>query len=69
MKRRCFIIKQITKNQFKLLLDEGVIYNTRDGIVDIYGNPTGYYTTRHHIYIEDRLADEAIRLSAPENKE
>lgn len=56
------IIKTITKEEFNALINNELVFNTKHGVVDVNGNPTGYYVTRHKIFIEDRLADAAREL-------
>lgn len=57
-----FTIKTITKEEIKALLENKIVFNTKYGIVDEKGYPTGYYCTRHKAYIEDRFADMARDL-------
>lgn len=52
-------IKIITKEEVQLLIDKGILKNTKYGLVDQTLTPTGYYITRHKRYIEDRFADMA----------
>ena len=55
-------IKTVTKEEINALLKNELIFNTKYGMVDKNGNPTGYYVTRHKIFIEDGLADAARKL-------
>lgn len=49
------IIKQISKNEIKNLLSDGVIRNTNRGYIDKSGEKIGYYRTRGgKRYIEDK---------------
>ena len=56
-------MKEISKEELNALLREGVIRNTRAGIVDRDGEPTGYCKTRHKRYIEDKYADWAKSIN------
>ena len=55
-------IKQITKEEVNVLLKNGVLKNTTDGLVNQKGYPTGFYTTRTKKYIEDKYVDIARKL-------
>lgn len=49
------IIKQISKNEIKKLLSEGVIRNTNRGYIDRNGEQIGYHKTcGGKLYIEDK---------------
>lgn len=56
------VIKIITKEEVKLLIDKGILKNTSKGLVDQTMTPTGYYITRHKRYIEDKYADMAKQM-------
>jgi len=56
------IIKQISGEQVKRLLEEGIIKNTHDGFVNRKGMVVGFKLTRNKKYIEDKYADIAKKL-------
>jgi len=59
-----FTIKTITKREMELLLEKKILFNTRNGIVDKDGNPSGYYITKNKTrYIEEKYADIAKKLA------
>jgi len=47
-------MEQITKEQMNALIKNGVLRNTREGIVNTDGLPAGFYRTRHKKYIEEK---------------
>lgn len=48
----------------ELLLEKKILFNTRNGIVDKDGNPSGYYITKNKTrYIEEKYADIAKKLA------
>lgn len=55
-------IKIITKEEVNLLIEKGILQNTKYGLVDQNMTPTGYYITRHRRYIEDKFADMAKKM-------
>ena len=55
-------MKEITKEELYALLENGVVRNTRKGIVNANGESTGFYKTRRKRYIEDQFADIAKRI-------
>lgn len=52
-------MKQIDNLGMKALFKNGILFNTKNGIVDQKGYPTGYMTTKNKAYIEDKYADMA----------
>ena len=62
-RKKLFIIKAITLDEMRLLEKHKIVKNTKYGFVDKDGNPTGYYRTRHRVYIEDKFADIAKELA------
>ena len=57
------IIKQITKEEMNVLLKKRILHNSSNGYVDRYGNLASYYRTCHRIYIGDKYADLARKLT------
>lgn len=47
-------MEQITKKQMDVLIENGILKNTREGIVTPDGMPTGFYQTRNKKYIEEK---------------
>ena len=60
-KRKRFM-KTISKQEMEKLVKNKIIHNTARGLVDKYGNPTGFYRTKTRRYIEDKYADMAKKL-------
>lgn len=52
------VIKQISQNGIKYLLDIGIIHNTRKGYINKKGQRIGYHKTVNKIYIEDYYVDK-----------
>jgi len=55
-------VKVISREQLAALLEHGVVKNTKDGIVNQRGNPTGYLRTRHKLYMEDSYVEAAQKI-------
>lgn len=55
-------MKTISKQEMEKLVKNKIIHNTARGLVDKYGNPTGFYRTKTRRYIEDKYADIAKKL-------
>lgn len=55
-------MKQISKEEMDLLLKNGIVRNSNDGIVDKQGYNVGFYRTRNRRYIEDKYVDIAKDL-------
>ena len=47
-------MEQITQEQINALIENGILRNTREGIVNTDGLPAGFYKTRHKKYIEEK---------------
>lgn len=63
LKKRWFIhLKEIEKEEMKLLENRKIIFNSSGGFVDKFGNIIGFYRTRNKRYIEDKYVDIAKRL-------
>lgn len=56
-------MKLITKEEMELLIKNGVLSNSRNGMIDRRGNTVGFYRTRNKRYIEDKYANIAAKLS------
>lgn len=56
-------MKQITKEEMELLLNNGIVRNSNNGIVDKNGFTVGFYRTRNKRYIEDKYVGIARKLS------
>lgn len=56
-------MKEIKKEEVKLLEKNGVIRNTHKGYIGTNGYSVGFYRTRNKRYIEDRYADLAKVLT------
>lgn len=56
-------MKEITKEQVKLLMDKKIIKNGINGITDGDNRPIGFYRTRNKRYIEDRYVSIAKQYS------
>ena len=50
------------------LLKEKIVHHTRYGLTDNRGNIIGFHRTRTKVYIEDRYADLAAKLTQNEEK-
>lgn len=65
VRKDCFIIKQITKQEIQKLLDAGIIKHSHRGYINQNGSHIGYYKTTgaaHKRYIQDLYADKAKKL-------
>lgn len=63
LKKRWLIhLKEIQKDDVRLLEKRKIIYNSSVGYVDKFGNVIGFYRTRNKRYIEDKYADIAKKL-------
>jgi len=47
-------MEPITKEQLNALIENGILKNTREGIINNDGLPAGFYKTRHKRYIEEK---------------
>lgn len=56
-------MKFISKKEMELLIKNGILTNSRNGIVDRRGNTVGFYRTRNKRYIEDKYVNIATKLS------
>lgn len=56
-------LKEVTKEQMKLLIKNGVVCNSSKGFIDKNENRIGFYRTRNRRYIEDKYVDIAKKLS------
>lgn len=56
-------MKEITKEEMELLLNKGIMRNSRRGLVDKNGFTIGFYRTRNKRYIEDKYVGIAKKLS------
>lgn len=61
-KRLVFIIKPITRKEINILIENGIIHNSYNGIVDSKNNPVGYYAAKTKVYIEDKYVDIARKI-------
>ena len=57
-----FSIKEITKRELEILFENGIIKNSRRGIVNKHGDLTGFCTTRNKKYIENKYVNIARKL-------
>lgn len=55
-------MKEITKEEMKVLEQKRIIFNSTEGYVDKFGNPVGFSRTRNKRYIEDKYVNIAKRL-------
>ena len=56
-------MREITKEQMELLVENNIIKNSTNGFVDNRHNKIGFYRTRNKRYIEDKYVDIASKLS------
>lgn len=55
-------MRVITKEEMKILLENGILRNTNKGIVDCREYLVGFYRTRNKRYIEDKYVEIARSL-------
>ncbi|MCD8291185.1 MAG: hypothetical protein LUC91_06770 [Prevotella sp.] len=61
-KKEVLIIKTITVDEVKALLNAGILRNTNRGFVNKSGDTVGYYVAKSRRYIEDKYVDIAKKL-------
>lgn len=68
--RRFVIIKPVTKDELRALIDAGVIKQRGSIFVNALGVPTAYYRTKGsaaRVYLQDQYADQAKLLYEAKN--
>lgn len=55
-------MKRITNEEMKKLFKHKILKHTSKGIVNMNGEPTGFYRTKANRYIEDKYVDLAKSL-------